>query len=87
MSATIHILPTVPRTMRHVSLLHLDGRLWATAGFMPGDPGAPWAWIQETIAAECECNEDDVTVLETDDGDLVTADGIPVATVAFGIRC
>ena len=88
MTATVHILPTrlAATTMRHVTLLRLDGRTWATAGFLPGDPGAPWAWIQETIAHECECNEDDVTVLETeDDGDLITADGIPVARVAFGL--
>lgn len=78
---------TWPRTrseMRHVTLLALDAdRIWATAGFLPGDPGAPWAWIQETVAHEVGCSEEDVHVLEGDEGDVITADGMPVCRVAL----
>lgn len=79
--------PAFPRThsnMRHVTLLRLSGELMATAGFLPGDPGAPWAWICEVVAAEYECHEEDVHVLECmEEGDLITAEGIPVCRVAL----
>lgn len=80
--------PSYPRTrgtMRHVTLLRLTSdAIFATAGFLPGDPGAPWAWIQETVAAEVGCSEEDVHVLETEeDGDVITADGIPICRVAL----
>lgn len=86
MTATVLSFPTgYPLTLRHVTLLRLDAgeTLMATAGFLPGDPGAPWAWICEVVAAECECHEDEVHVLEGDEGDLITADGFPVCRVAF----
>lgn len=80
-----HRLPPRPRT---VSLLRLDGTPWASAGFLPGDPGAPWAWIQECVAAECGCNEDDVHAIEGGEesgfADLITADGIPVYRAVIG---
>jgi hypothetical protein len=70
------------RLISTVTLLHLDGRLFCTAGFLPGDPGAPWAWIQETVSAELECSEDDVHSGESEEGpDTVTVDGIPVYMV------
>lgn len=79
--------PNFPRTsshMRHVTLLRLSGELMATAGFLPGDPGAPWAWIQETVALEVGCLEEEVHVLECmEEGDLITAEGIPVCRVAL----
>src|ERR1700744_3513985 len=42
------------------------------------DPGA---WVAETVAREFECSEDDVGEIETDDGDLITVCGEPVARV------
>lgn len=89
MTATILTFPkptTLPQ-MRHVTLVRLNPRetIMATAGFLPGDPSAPWAWIAETVAADCECAEEDVHCLEDEEaGDLITADGIPVARVLFG---
>lgn len=92
-AATATILPfpapAPQRQMRHITLVRLNPAetIMATAGFLPGDPGAPWAWICEVVAAECECNEEDVHVLEDetgDVGDLITADGIPVAKCVFG---
>lgn len=38
-----------------------------------------WNWICETVADEFECSADDVDCIETDDGDLITALGVPVA--------
>jgi hypothetical protein len=74
-------------TMRHVTLLTLDGRQFATAGFLPGLASAPWAWICETVVAECGCDEEDVGCQEAGEeggGDLVTVDGLPVYRVAIG---
>lgn len=62
-----------------VRLLHLDGRPFASTGFLPGDPpAARWDWIAETVAAECECDPDEVDCMESDDGDMITVDGLPV---------
>ena len=78
-----HALLTVSTWQRRASavtvrLYHLDGRPWASAGFLsPFQPGAKWDWIRETIAAECECEPDQVGTMETDDGDVVTVDGMP----------
>lgn len=77
----LHFPTGRPVTMRHVTLVTLAGAPWATAGFLPGDPGAPWAWICELVAREFECREEDVHAMETDDGDVVTAEGIPVCMV------
>jgi hypothetical protein len=69
------------RTMT-VRILHLDGRLFASAGFLPPyQPGAKWDWIRETVARECECAEDDVGC---DDDDQVTVEGIPLFRVQTG---
>lgn len=38
-----------------------------------------WNWIRETVADEFECSVDDVDCIETDDGDLITVLGVPVA--------
>lgn len=87
-----NVVALVPKgttpTMRHVTLLHLDGRQWATAGFLPGCAGAPWAWIQEIVAHEHECSEDDVGCAEPDEdeggGDFVTVRGEPYYRVKIG---
>lgn len=66
---------TAHRTIR---LLHLDGRPWASAGFAGGDPGAAWGWVCETVAAECGVDEDAVGCAESEDGDLITVEGVAV---------
>lgn len=59
-----------------VRILRLDGRLLASAGFLPPyQPGAKWDWIRETVARECECDPDDVGC---DEDDQVTVEGIPL---------
>lgn len=84
-ASTATLIPFPParstRLMSHVNLLHLDGRLFATAGFLPGDPGAAWAWIRSIVAAELECSEDDIRCGESDDGDTVCVEGVPVYLV------
>jgi hypothetical protein len=83
-------VPSLQRTMRHVTLLHLDGRPFATAGFLPGSASRPWEWIVETVAAECECAEESVGCQEPGEdeggGDFVTVDGMRVYQVAIGHR-
>jgi hypothetical protein len=70
--------------MRHVHLVTLTGTPWASAGFLPGDPGAPWAWIQECVALEWGVGEEQVGALEGEEGeDFVTVDGLVVLRVAL----
>ena len=82
-----HALLTVSTWQRRAStvtvrLYHLDGRPWASAGFLPPfTHGVKWDWIRETVAAECECDPDQVGCVESDDGDLITVDGMPVYKV------
>ncbi len=75
-------------THRTVRLVHLDGRSFAEAGFPTNvrDPGAPWAWIQETVAHEQRCSEDDVGCEESEDGDTVTVSGEAIYRVIIGSR-
>ncbi|MGX9443901.1 hypothetical protein ACWX0K_15165 [Nitrobacteraceae bacterium UC4446_H13] len=83
-----HALLTVSTWQRSASavtvrLYHLDGRPWASAGFLPPfQPGAKWAWIRETVARECGVNEDQVGCIESDDGDVITVDGMPCYSVS-----
>lgn len=58
----------------------LDGRRIASASFT--DSMNSWPWVQEQVAAEFACEPDDVTCVETDDGDMVAVRGEPVARVA-----
>lgn len=82
--------PAAKRTMRHVRILHLDGREFASAGFLPGLASAPWEWIAETVAAECECRPEQVGCMEPpedDEGpgrDFITVDGLPCYRIGFG---
>jgi hypothetical protein len=57
------------------------GRLLSEAGFDITNYGStmPWQWIKETLAVEFECSEDTIDILETDEGDVYTACGVPVA--------
>jgi hypothetical protein len=63
-----------------VYLDHLDGRRWASTGFLRGTgPTAAWEWIATTVAAELDCSEEEVGCMECTEGnDLVTVDGLPV---------
>jgi hypothetical protein len=73
-------------TLRHVHLLHLDGRPFCSAGFLPGLASAPWSWICEVVAAEHECSEEDVGCAEAGedlDGDFVTVNGIPAYRISL----
>lgn len=72
--------------MTHVHLLHLDGRPWMSTGFLaPSQVSTAWSWVAESIARECECDEDDVDCTELDDGrEVVTVHGEPVAEYRIG---
>lgn len=84
MTATILLFPTRPAALRTIRLCHLDGRLFASAGFLAGDPSAGWTWIAETVAAELGCFPEDVHCMESEgEGDLITADGIPAYMVVL----
>lgn len=89
MTAQLVEFPTGrPFQMRTVTLLTLQGAPFATAGFLPGDPGAPWAWICECVAREWGVEEDAVGTLEPHEdeggGDFITVDGLPAYRVQIG---
>lgn len=65
---------------RTITLLHLDGRPWASAGFT--GPADAWGWIAETVAHEHGCDEDDVHCEESEDGDVVTVGGEALYKIA-----
>lgn len=73
-----------PPTHRWVALFNLAGVERARAGFPTADrdPGAPWAWITETIAAELGIYPDQITVDEGPGGEeYLTVDGLPLYEV------
>ena len=59
----------------------LDGRtIWRTHGLKPEDK---WTWIVRNLMADAECEEDDVDLKETEDGDVITVSGKPYARVSY----
>jgi len=54
----------------------------AAGGFSPWD-GSRWRWIAAAVADRYGCDPEDVDFLETDDGDQVSARGVPVAGLAW----
>jgi len=45
-----------------------------------------WPWVQDVIAEEFNCDEDDIASSETDDGDVITVRGEPVAQLFVQVR-
>lgn len=74
-----NVLPFPPRPglLSQVTLTRLDGTPFASQGFLPGAPGAAWAWVVATVAAELDC--DPAALGATDD--TVTVDGLPCYVV------
>jgi hypothetical protein len=72
-------------THRTIRLLTLDGRPWASAGFAGGLPSDAWAWIAETVAHEHGCDEDDVHCEESEDGDLITVEGVAFYKIGYSL--
>lgn len=68
-------------THRTLTLLHLDGRPWASAGFT--GPGDAWGWIAETVATEHGADPEDVHCEESEDGDLVTLQGAAMYRISY----
>jgi hypothetical protein len=71
--------------MRQVTLTHLDGRPWATAGFEPRSD--VWGWILETVAHEHSVSEDAIGCAESEDGDVVTVSGEPLYLIGRSVPC
>jgi hypothetical protein len=66
------------RLLSTVTLHTLNGEPIASADFLPGDPGAAWSWIVETVSAKVCCTADEVRV---GDCDIIEVDGVPVCCV------
>lgn len=64
--------------MHTITLTTLSGQLIRTAGFTSL---SYWWWIVEAIMERFECSEDDVTLLETSDGDMICVGYRPVAII------
>lgn len=75
--------PALRRTHRTVTLLQIDGRHFATAGFNGGCAGDSWAWIVSTVAEELSVDPECVGCLDVEDGDFVTVEGLPVYRIGF----
>lgn len=73
-------LETLRPTYHRCRIKALDGRRIASASFT--DPSNAWPWVQDTVAAEFDCEPDDVTCLETADGEFVAVRGERVAVVS-----
>ena len=70
----------------HRALCSLEtGRPIFSADFTDNRNGDIWDWMQSVVSAEHECSVDDVGLLETDDGDIVTIDGLPAYRIE--IKC
>lgn len=83
--APVRTVPA-PSRLYPVALFHLDGRRWVWTAFLPPHSlSDQWAWVQETVAHEHECDEDDVSCIEDDDvGEIVTVRGEPVYILRQG---
>lgn len=77
--APSNVVSIAPRRTRWTIICHLNGREWCRSTHF--GPGGAWEWIVESVAAEFECGIDQVSCAESDDGDLVTVDGLPVYLV------
>lgn len=62
----------------------LDGRTLARTHSLA--PDHKWDWISGMVAADAECQRDDVNVLETKDGDLITVKGKRYARVTTSLH-
>lgn len=65
--------PPAARMLSTVTLTRLDGTPLCSKSFLPGVPGAAWAWIASVVAAELGCAEEEVAAGD----DTVTVDGLP----------
>jgi hypothetical protein len=45
-----------------------------------------WEWISDVVAADAECWTADVSLKETDDGDIITVHGKPYARVLTSLH-
>lgn len=54
------------------------GAVIASAGFTDNRNGDVWAWLSETVASEVGCRVEDVSVVESEDGDMLAVSGVPV---------
>ena len=66
--------------MKSLTLIHLDGRKFATARF-PDCGMNRWPWVQETVAREFDCDCDDVTAEADEDNEFVAVGGVRVARI------
>jgi hypothetical protein len=58
----------------------LDGRSLARTHSIP--LWNKWPWVEDVVAADAECGPDDVGIVETEDGDIITVLGNHYARVA-----
>lgn len=71
-----------PPARNATTIAYLDGRkaFW-TCGLLGADR---WAWVVEKVAYEHDAPARLIGLLESDDGDMITIDGIPVYRLIYG---
>lgn len=57
----------------------MDGRTLSNTHSIP--MGHKWGWVVDTVAADAECDQDDVNIVEAEDGDIITVKGKHYARV------
>lgn len=72
-------------TQHGYTLKSLDNKVIGTIAVatLQGAFNGVWHWTQDTIAEQFHCHVDDVHAEENADGDLITAEGQPVAILFF----
>ena len=80
-TATLAARPAV----QFIYLMLIEGRCLASN--VRGEVGInsknQWAWIVGAMVNEFGCDPDDVSCLETDEGDLIAVNGKPAAVVLY----
>lgn len=74
---------TKQETIQAVYLMLEDGRCLSRSFRCVGglNSSNSWSWIVGNICGEFDCHPDQVSTIETDDGERIAVDGKPVAEV------
>jgi hypothetical protein len=66
--------------------LHRDDGSVIASTSCEWSPGGKWGWIARSFADDFGCMPDEVSILETENGDLITVKGEPVGYVIDELR-
>lgn len=76
--------PRTPPTSGAICYLHDHLTSRCISSLWHRGAGTTWDWIVANVAAEYDCDPESVDLIETDDGDKITAGGRVVAYTSRG---